>query len=322
MAKKKNVLSTYEDYKACCNYLWDADFWTIYNKYYNIAISLWTYENLPSGIQSEFIEKNLYEFGKCLFTERKIKDARLPFSTIGTGEYLALQVQGEYNFNLYNIPTKFSGYGLNYQAINLDYDDCVYIRNNTMKLPTIENVMYYCRKIAQCEKIIDMNLNAQSMPFALKVKDKQTRLTMENFYNQMKIGKPAIFVDEKFDTDALNVVKFDAPFVADKIRIEKENYERELQTFLGINNLPVEKNERLIQGEVDSNDIIVNDFIHSQYVWRRKAVDEINEKYGLNIKVRFYNKQVEKQLELEYEQEIEKEQENNGKIYSDTENID
>lgn len=308
---KKNVLTTYENYKECCNFVWQQDFDIVMTEYTNIAISLFKWTGLPSGIESEFIEKNLFEFGKCLFKKRTLQ-GNGPNAIIDTGNYIALQVAGERNFNLYNNPTMFSGYGLNYQEYNIPSDECVLIRNNTMKIPTIENVAYYCQKIANCEKTIHLNLDAQKMPYILKVKDKKTRLSLDNFFNQIQIGKPAIVVDEHFDTDTASVVNMQAPFVADKLQIAKENYIKALQTFLGINNLPLEKNERLIQGEVESNDIIISDYVRAQLVWRKRACKEINEKFGLNIDVHFYNDEVEQKI-------MEREEQTNGKIYNRTE---
>ena len=59
----------------------------------------------------------------------------------------------------------------------------------------------------------------------------------------------------------------------------------ELLTFLGINNHNVQKAERLLVDEVNANNdfILVN--LDHMYDEREKAVKEINEKFGLNIKV-------------------------------------
>ena len=43
-----------------------------------------------------------------------------------------------------------------------------------------------------------------------------------------------------------------APYLVDKLQIQKQEMERELLTFLGINNT-LEKKERLLQDETNSN---------------------------------------------------------------------
>ena len=59
----------------------------------------------------------------------------------------------------------------------------------------------------------------------------------------------------------------------------------ELLTFLGINNSNTDKKERLLVDEVNSNNdfILVN--IDHMYDERKRAVEEINKKFNLNITV-------------------------------------
>ena len=89
-----------------------------------------------------------------------------------------------------------------------------------------------------------------------------------------------------------------APYVADKLRQERYELEREILTFLGLNN-NFEKSERLLVDEVNSN----NDFIirnaELMFEQRKKACKEINEMFGLNITV--INKNAPKDLPKEEE---------------------
>ena len=96
----------------------------------------------------------------------------------------------------------------------------------------------------------------------------------------------------------INVVLAPAPYVADKLRQERYELEREILTFLGLNN-NFEKSERLLVDEVNSN----NDFIirnaELMFEQRKKACEEINEMFGLNISV--INKNAPKELPKEEE---------------------
>ena len=69
-------------------------------------------------------------------------------------------------------------------------------------------------------------------------------------------------------------------------------------TFLGINNANTDKKERLITNEVDSNNELINYYLNCFYKPRKNACDEINKKYGLNIKVTL-NQDINKLLNLE-----------------------
>ena len=53
-------------------------------------------------------------------------------------------------------------------------------------------------------------------------------------------------------------------------------------TYLGINNIIVDKKERLITDEVESNNQLVTMYLNCFYKTRKKACDEINEKFLKN----------------------------------------
>ena len=98
--------------------------------------------------------------------------------------------------------------------------------------------------------------------------------------------------------DAIQFLNTTAPYDADKLRQERYELEREILTFLGLNN-NFEKSERLLVDEVNSN----NDFIirnaELMFEQRKKACAEINEMFGLNITV--INKNAPKDLPKEEE---------------------
>ena len=56
-------------------------------------------------------------------------------------------------------------------------------------------------------------------------------------------------------------------------------------TYFGINNINILKKERLITGEANGNNQQIAINLESMYKARRKAVEEINNKYGLDIKL-------------------------------------
>lgn len=302
-------------YLKLCNTLYGMDFDNLLDQWHLIAISRWKYDNLPANITSEMIEDKFYQFGKALLVERSIDGSVAPEQALmGTGNYLLLTVTSEMKRNLYNKPQLFVGTGLNFQSYNVPADKCVYMKNNYFAIPTQQVVLYYVRKIANIERTLEMNINAQKMPYLFKTKNNKIRLSLNNLLDDLKIGESAVFLDPEMldgDKESISVLNLNAPYVADKMRTEKQNYINELMTFLGINNLPVEKNERLIQGEIESNDIIIKDNIEKERAERERWVKEANEKYGLNIKVRFYNDIVENEKIKEVEED--------EQIYNNTE---
>jgi hypothetical protein len=106
-------------------------------------------------------------------------------------------------------------------------------------------------------------------------------------YAQYDGYKPVIMGDEDYlSQDSIKAVNTGAPYVADKIQnLKKEIWNEFLGTF-GINNINVEKKERLISAESDSNNEVTNYALKSYFDARKKAVKQINELFGTNIEVK------------------------------------
>ena len=97
---------------------------------------------------------------------------------------------------------------------------------------------------------------------------------------------PFIFGNKQFDiSNKLNVLKTDAPYIIDKLDLHKHQIFNDALTVLGIDNANTDKKERLITNEVESNDQLITYYLNCYYKTRKKACDEINEKFGLNISI-------------------------------------
>ena len=83
------------------------------------------------------------------------------------------------------------------------------------------------------------------------------------------------------------------PYVADKLLEDRKKIENELLTLFGLNNV-IEKKERMIVDEANSNNDYINRNVDLLYKNRKQACDEINEKFGLNISVKRVNNIEEK----------------------------
>ena len=80
-----------------------------------------------------------------------------------------------------------------------------------------------------------------------------------------------------------------APFVADKISIEQEKIWNEFLRFCGVSNLNLQKRERLIKDEVNTNSggTIISRF--NRFTPRKDAIEKINELFNMNLEVEYYD---------------------------------
>ena len=258
-----------------------------------IATSLFTWEGLDEVAgtgASRFLELVLYENGRAMFT----KDDELG--------YIVLKVLPDDKFNIYMLPTKVQGFSFEFNK-DYDFDDIVYIMNNNLCKPTFETLRLMAYRLYEVETTIETNLIAQKTPVLIEG-DTKTILTLKNVYMQYSGNIPFIFGSKKFDiNNKLNVLKTDAPYLLDKLALHKHEVWDEMLTFLGINNANTDKKERLITDEVNSNNELINYYLNCFYKPRKDACDELNKKYGLNIKVTL-NQDIKKLLNLDEDVKI------------------
>lgn len=246
-----------------------------------IATSLFNWEGLDevAGVgASRFLELALYENGRAVF----FKDDELG--------YLALRVNPNDKFNVYMLPTKVICYSFEYNK-EKDFDDVVYIMNNNLEKATLETIRLFAYRLYEVEATINVNLLAQKTPVLIEG-DTKTILTLKNVYMQYSGNTPFIFGNKGYDlSNRLSVLNTNAPYLIDKLTLHKHEIWNECLTFLGINNTNVDKRERLITDEVNSNNELINYYLNCFYKTRKDACERINKKYGLNIQVKL-NKDV------------------------------
>ena len=241
--------------------------------YQMLALNRYRWENLPNGIESRYIEEMLYDNGEC---------AMFDHPDLGL---CVLRSSSRENLNIYGEPTKLSLSGFN-EHRTVMMDECVRIMNNDLALPTLPNIVYYARRMAEIDDIIMQNLRQQRVPY-LFATDENNAFSMKSLYDRMYQGEPAIFIDKemfKGEPENIMVLPTQAPYLVDKLQVQKQEMERELLTFLGINNT-LEKKERLLEDETNSNNQFIKMSSDIGYKQRLLACEQINKMFGLNVRV-------------------------------------
>ena len=240
-----------------------------------LSVSLFTWKGLDdiAGTgASRFLELSLYEDGKGVF----VKDDELG--------YMALKVNPSDKLNVYMLPVKVMCWSIGYNK-QYAFDDVVYIMNNELQKPTREFMELFAYRLYETERTIDINLQAQKTPILIEG-DTKTILTLKNVYMQYSGNTPFIFGNKQFDiSNKLNVLKTDAPYLIDKLDVHKHQIFNDALTVLGIDNANTDKKERLITNEVESNEQLITYYLNCYYKTRKKACDNINKKFGLNISI-------------------------------------
>jgi hypothetical protein len=261
-----------------------------YNDYFErlkkVALSIFEWENLPTSMDERYLEQCLFFFGKATL----LKDKNYGF--------INTRCAGSGYVNIYGLPTKLNCYSYSFQSMrklytginpnlsdkqkeNMEYNECILVGNNWDFLPTASTIELFAYRLAEAEMTAFTNIKAQKTPVLIVVDEKQ-RLLMENLYNQYNGNQPFIFGDKnQLDGSIIKSITTEAPFIADKIMDYKKEIWNEALTYLGINNIMVEKKERMITDEANQNNELINLNLQSYLAPRQKACKDFNEKFGL-----------------------------------------
>ena len=263
MARKRATLS---------DLLNDLTFQIIYNKYKELSVTAFEWEGLPDGIKPKFIEEYLFRFGKAIF----FKDPNMSF--------MCLEAHDSQGFNVYGEPLYYIATGNKYHE-KYSADDCVIIENNPLRLNTDDFIMFYVNKITEVERTMDVNVKAVKTPYIFACDDKDV-LTFKRIFQQIDGNVPAIYSDKNLNLDAITVLQTGVKFMGNELQDYKKTIDNEVLTFLGYNNIAVDKKERINVDEANSNNEVIESFADLQLKSRQEACKLINEKYGLNISVK------------------------------------
>lgn len=249
----------------------DLTFRTLFDKFKLIAMNEWDWQGLPDGIEPRHIEKLLFSKGMACF----FKDPNMA--------HMVLECAPGGQVNVYGDPLHYRAHGFNYQR-NIRADKCVIIRNNLLALSTHDFLLHYVNKLTEAERTMDVNVKACKTPIVFACDDKDV-LTFKRIFQMVDGNVPAIFADRGLNLDSIQAFQTGVKFMGNELMDYKRSVESDLLTFLGQNNTPVDKKERLITDEAESNNQLIASFADLQLEARKKAAEEINAMFGLSVTV-------------------------------------
>lgn len=281
----------------CCGVKGDYQFWESANanslaeQYYlsrlsELAMSMFKWKNLPDSVDSRFLEYTLfYEGAAVFFKDEYLSNSELSDNT--DGSFLCLQVVLGGDLNVYRVPNNRKAYAVNTYNKQLTQNDSVIIWNNMIRLPEYGRMMYYATQLAEIDRAITVNVKGQKFPIAILC-DESQRLTLKNVYKQYDGNEPFIFGDSSLDLNKMiQAINTGSPYVADKLQDLKNNKWSEAMMCLGIPNSPTDKKERLVANEAAVSQGGTLASRSSRLEMRKRACDEINKMFGLNIDVEY-----------------------------------
>lgn len=296
----------------------DATYLDYQTRIRRICLSMFEWLNLPKTMNARYLEECLFFNGQAtLLFDKKYG-------------YINTKCAGKGYINIYGLPNKFNCFSYGYNSTrdlyvgenpledkeNKKDKECILVMNNVNRTPTSGSMDLFAYRLYLAQRTCDVNISAQRFPVMI-VGDEKQRLMLENLYNQYNGNQPFIFGNKnQLSDDMLKAIKTDAPYVVDKVTEYKKEIWNELLTFLGINNVSVQKKERLTENESSENNELVNFNLQAMLYPRQEACRQFNEKFGLTGTDKEISVRVRSDLEniIKKEQSVVSDYMDNGQI--------
>lgn len=249
-------------------------------KYYNLFANNYNFVEL-SYQQNDYIKKKLFY------------DGRIACFKIKNADTLKLNYDGlcfapftESDYNCYDYPIHIrliNERNVAYIDTSKTYmvdDDIVIGYIKRTKNPIKPDVDYYIDRLTDLEMLINLQQILHKTPYIIPAnEDNQDRI--KDFMNKLiESDEPVIFC-EVDEVQLFKSIVNGATFIMDKLYMMKQNYENELLTLLGIDNMGgSQKKEHLITDEVESNNMLIKDSCDCYVDTMREFCDRIGKVLG------------------------------------------
>lgn len=245
-------------------------------------MSIFELDGCPDGWDVEWFKKNLLLQG---------------FMCVGrTNAFGVIPMRCTFHgLNVYDRPTKctISNHLINNLTLKIG-EDCVlvHLQNNYQGVWKILNI--YSEKLAAIDSGIEVNIMNTKAAWMFDCDGKAQEETAKKIYDDITSGRPAVFArannssalnsDGKIGITMLNVKN---TYIADMLQDAKREVRYEFLSEIGINNANVDKKERVNTLEVTANDDELRNAIDDWKSNLERQFKQINEMFGLSIKVTF-----------------------------------
>lgn len=241
-----------------------------------LAENVFEFKNMPKFIDIAYLNKQLLLKGAIAF----FKDEYMGL--------LALPYNNTGKLDVYGRPTSIQVMARNGYNRILNENEYVIMYDNNGRYPLWLDILQYAERISQMTRTIDINIAQQRTPRFWKTKAEQEK-SVKDIINNVDSYENLVLTYENINLDDINLILQPAPYVSDKINLDKDRLYNEFLRLIGVANLSYQKKERNIKDEINAmqGGTIASRF--SRFEPRQKAIELINEKFNENIEVQYYD---------------------------------
>ena len=245
-----------------------------------LAENVFEFENMPKFIDTSFLNKQLLRKGAvAFFIDDVMGLLALPFNNVD-------------KLDVYGRPLRIQVIAQNGYQRTLKQDEFIIMYDNNGRYPLFIDICQYAERLALDTRVTDINILQQKTPRFWKTTQEKVK-SVQDLVNSIDGFENTVIGYEDLNIDDTTLVLAPAPYVADKIDMHKEKDWNEFLRLIGIANMNFQKKERNIRDEVQASQGGTIASRYSRFEPRKKAVEQINEKWGNllenEIKVKYYD---------------------------------
>ena len=241
-----------------------------------LAENVFEFKDMPEYIDIPYLNSVLLEQGSIAFFKDDVLGLlALPYVCVG-------------ELDVYDRPLNIRVLGSNGYNRYLKPDEYVIMYDNNGRYSIVGDIMQYASRIALDTRTIDCNIAQQKNMRLWQVPHGQEK-TIKDLVNNVDGFESTIITYDNMSIDNIHVDLIAPPYIVDKLDMHKEKDWNEFLRLIGISNMNFQKKERNIKDEVIASQggTIASRF--SRFEPRDKAIKMINQKFGTDIKVQFYD---------------------------------
>lgn len=245
-----------------------------------LAENVFEFEGLNRFIDVSYLNKTLLRQGSIAWFKDEILGViALPYRSLTT-------------LDVYGRPKKIEVFSKanNYHRI-LEKSKFVIMYDNNGRYPLYLDICQMAERIANCVRTQDINVSQQKTPRIWKTTQDKL-ISLRALLNNVDANVESIVTQNGEDMkvlDDLECILNPAPYVTDKIDLHLKELWAEFFRLIGVANLQEQKRERVIQDEMIASQGGTIASRYSRFEPRANAIAKINEKFGTNISVKYYD---------------------------------
>ena len=194
-------------------------------------------------------------------------------------------------YDCYGFPTKININNPVLGELNGIYHvNAVFVRNNKYAMPTYPIISKFACQLTEIDTNLQVNLDNIKSAVVFSAPSSEVAMKLKQIYDDLIEGKPAVFTTEELSftgKDDISVFSQNVEYLGDKFLADRRTIINDFLSRFGINTLAMEKKERLVVGEIDSNN---QELAINREYWMKPledAIKEANEIFGTNMSVEF-----------------------------------